>query len=368
MGNWLFYTKRERRGACVLLGILLVIGIIQWLPYSPWAYLLAKATLTQEGNNNASKPSTTDTVTSKVIVLSPLKNFDPNTVDSIGLLTMQVPQVLINNWLNYRKAGGVFKQKEDLLKLYYIDSSLYQQLHPYMDIKSTKSNKRKAPETPLHAPPLNPQPFNPNTVDSAVLLAMGLRTSVVKVWMSYRRAGGRFRQAKDLYKLYGIKPNEVEALSPFVQITNTKDTLASDNEKEYTSLPLVEINTADSGELLRVKGIGKVFAKRIISYRTQLGGYHKAEQLLEIYGMTRDYYELIHPQIKIDSSFIQLISINHTSKKDLANHPYISYTQARQIYNYRYERGHWKRDKLIQSGIFTPTEFLRLRPYISFTD
>ena len=44
----------------------------------------------------------------------------------------------------------------------------------------------------------------------------------------------------------------------------------------------IELNSADSATLVSIRGIGPYYAKKIMRYREQLGGFHSTRQLKEI--------------------------------------------------------------------------------------
>lgn len=97
----------------------------------------------------------------------------------------------------------------------------------------------------------------------------------------------------------------------------------------------IELNTADSLQLQELKGIGPGFARRIVIYREKLGGYYAKEQLMEVYGFTDKLYNLIKNDITVDASKIRKININKMNISQLKRHPYISYYEAKAIYDYR---------------------------------
>ena len=78
-------------------------------------------------------------------------------------------------------------------------------------------------------------------------------------------------------------------MEPFITLPEREN--KQDENKIYNrikpKLPpvVVEINTADSAELMRLNGIGASFSRRIVKYRNLLGGFISKEQLLEVYGM-----------------------------------------------------------------------------------
>jgi DNA uptake protein ComE-like DNA-binding protein len=112
-------------------------------------------------------------------------------------------------------------------------------------------------------------------------------------------------------------------------------------KKAFAERPpmMIEINTADSAQLVELYGIGPAFALRILKYRGMLGGFFSPEQLLEVYGMDSVRYEGIAKNIKVDSSTIARINVNEADFKTLLHHPYLDYETVKQICNYREQQG-----------------------------
>lgn len=70
-----------------------------------------------------------------------------------------------------------------------------------------------------------------------------------------------------------------------------------DNE---TPLPdIININTADSATLVRLKGIGPVTASRIVAYRKQKGPFTTVEQLLEASPIPKATFKVIKTHLSI---------------------------------------------------------------------
>jgi competence ComEA-like helix-hairpin-helix protein len=152
-----------------------------------------------------------------------------------------------------------------------------------------------------------------------------------------------------------------------------KDSLVQTVSKNYPKTEkfaagtVTELNTADSLDLMKIPGIGSSFAKRIIAYRKLLGGYHRIEQLQEVYGMYEELYEKIIPYLRIDSSQIAFIQVNKFSLDKLKAHPYINFYQAKSILEMRKKKGKIAGiDELILLDEFTPEDWIRIAPYLEF--
>jgi DNA uptake protein ComE-like DNA-binding protein len=109
------------------------------------------------------------------------------------------------------------------------------------------------------------------------------------------------------------------------------------SKKAFAERPpvMIEINTADSAQLVRLYGIGPSFAARILKYRGMLGGFFSCEQLLEVYGMDSTRYNGLKSNIRVDASSIQKIAVNEADFRTLLRHPYLDYETVKLIVNYR---------------------------------
>ncbi|MDR2843055.1 MAG: helix-hairpin-helix domain-containing protein [Candidatus Symbiothrix sp.] len=130
---------------------------------------------------------------------------------------------------------------------------------------------------------------------------------------------------------------------------------------------VIELNTADSTDLVKIPGIGAFFAKNILSYKKILGGYHRIEQLQEVHGMYEELYAKISPFLKVDASQVAAIPVNKASLNRLMAHPYIDFYQARAIVEVRKKKGQLSSIKDLQLlDEFTDNDWLRIAPYLDF--
>ena len=137
--------------------------------------------------------------------------------------------------------------------------------------------------------------------------------------------------------------------------------------KKFAKGTVIEINSADTTTLKGIPGIGSAFANRIVKYRNLLGGFCHIEQLKEVYGIDEAKYELLKDWFSVDTSMISRIQINVLSARELAAHPYISFSQAEVILKLRKRKGKIKSwDELRFLEEFQEDDYFRLRSYISF--
>ncbi len=185
-------------------------------------------------------------------------------------------------------------------------------------------------------------PFDPNVLDSTGFVALGLKPYVASNILKYRRKGGKFRDKESLSRVYGIREEKYRELEPYISLSSgnlqTADVNAAHDDKDKV-VAIVELNSADTAELMQIKGVGKGYARSIIRFRQQTGGFVQVEQLREIYGMTQEIFERIKPFCAANPTLVNKINVNTASVDKLRAHPYLNFYQARQIYELRRKKG-----------------------------
>ncbi len=208
--------------------------------------------------------------------------------------------------------------------------------------------------------------FDPNTIDSAGLIALGLKPFIVRNVINYRAKGGVFRSPSDFSRLYGLTDKEFEKLSPYIRI----EEVARHTDDDPTAPPkdslMVELNSADTTQLKQLKGIGSYFAQQIIYYRNRLGGYVSTAQLLEIKRLPPETYERIKSNISVDVSKIKKINVNWATAERLNRHPYLNFYQSKAIFELRKKGKLNSIDDLRQLKEFSDTDLERVATYLEF--
>lgn len=127
----------------------------------------------------------------------------------------------------------------------------------------------------------------------------------------------------------------------------------------------LDLNSADSTELVKLPGIGPANAMRIIRYRKRLGGYSNIRQLTEIEGLPDSLMKWF---IITDTVQVSKIQVNKATLTELRHHPYLDFYQARAIVEFRNERGMIKGPgQLSFMEEFTAQDLIRLEPYLDFS-
>jgi competence protein ComEA len=225
--------------------------------------------------------------------------------------------------------------------------------------------------------------FDPNTANERQLAALGIPSKVVNHIIHYREKGGQFRKPEDLQKIYGLSVSDYKRLAPYIKISETFEKKPFDklrviaqseggvrlnlSKSKGENLKL-DLNAADSAELVSVRGIGPVFASRIIKYRNRLGGFCRLEQLMEVYGIDSTRYPNLEKQLTISKPQVK-ININICDVNMLKNHPYFRYKLANAIIAYRQQHGDFKSpEDLKKIYLMDEVTYEKVMPYIEVSN
>ncbi len=210
--------------------------------------------------------------------------------------------------------------------------------------------------------------FDPNTLDEKGWQQLGVNDRTIRTIMNFRTKGGQFRLPSDLRKIYGMNKNICEELIPFVSIQTRSSELPKRNDfKEHApSIKPIDINLADSAEWEQLPAIGSKLASRIILFRTRLGGFYHVRQVAETFGISDSTFQIIFPYLLYTEFPVKKININEVAAPELAWHPYIRWTIANAIVNYRNQHGIFREVNDLKSvSVISSDLFEKLEPYLT---
>ena len=257
--------------------------------------------------------------------------FNPNNIslDSLCMLGFSEKQAL--TIIHYREKGGVFRRKEDFKKMYVVDEAKYKELFPYIAIRHSRPAGQAA-------------------------VAMPQNSSAISDLRSCRKDPRVARGQQTAEQNFSNK---------------TENNIS---EEKYYSKKIIEpvcmdLNEADSSELVKLRGIGSYYARKIMAYKKKLGSFARPEQLMEIEGIDEERYNMFKDQIFVHPSGIKKFSITEMAEKNrdfLKRHPYIGAYAARGIALFISQSGTdaCTLDNLVKTGILSAQVAEKLRPYV----
>ena len=223
--------------------------------------------------------------------------------------------------------------------------------------------------------------FDPNTVSQSQLDSLPFPRKVKRNLLRYREAGGRLLRPGDLKKIYGMNDSIYEALKDYIIIESCSDTPSGEkgnfepgregsHEHQFAGSDniesLIELNSADSIQLVRLRGIGPVFAARIINYRNLLGGFYSKHQLLEVYNFPEETFNEIKRYIITDSAAVKKIRINYAGFAELIRHPYLDRSDVDKIMEFRERYGRFSSiDQIRSLELADSLKTEKIRPYFT---
>lgn len=362
--------RKEQRLLAILQGTILMIVVI----ILPYFLIVHKKDSTASRSDNMAQereeehlkePDQADSIP-----------FDPNTADSLTLIRVGLTPYQAKNLIRYRQKGGEYHCPEDMKKLYGLTVGQWEHLAPLIrigkkyqylsdneDVYARHYERRYVPtrerEEYYHENRQGQDTFRRYSTEGRPYSDSILRNRTDNIPQDKVNNTSQKTVESSLPQRTppaSVPSHSPESYSPF---------------RSYRKVPKlhpgqhIDLNKADTIALQSIPGIGSYYAKRIDEYRKKLGGFVSLNQLndpaLDFLPMGIEEYLTLQP----DS--IQKLNINHLSVRELNQHPYLTYPQARQIHEYVRLHGPLKSwDDLLFLSEFSESDKERLEPYVSF--
>lgn len=255
----------------------------------------------------------------------------------------------------------MFFQKEEALVINSEQIAEFERTHKKFEKRNysnyhSKKKKYKAPDSK----------FNPNTYTLSDWIKLGLSAKQSVVVLKFTSRG--IYSEEDLKRIFVIPEVLFELIRDSVvyperfQNSPNQETF----KKQAKQITVINLNTADTTEFMKIYGVGAFYAKQIIRYREKLGGFFKKEQLFEVWKMTTDAYDKIKDHVFISEKDVKRININSVTIEELKVHPYLKWNQANSIIKMRIQRNGFKNIEEIKESVLIDSEtYEKLFPYLS---
>ncbi len=280
----LYFNRRERNGIVVLIVLMIAVNLVL-------ALRKTNQQSTEIDNSDflvwiqQMEDSIKEVNRRQDRVVPVLFRFDPNQVSEEQLVRLGAPQRLASTIVRYRLKGGLFKQPEDLKKIYGMPQELLSSWMPYVDIpkKENTTNRQEVLEYQQKKP--KDVFIDLNTADTTQLkLVAGIGSYFANKIVAYRTELGGFHSYNQLTEIFLIDS---------VKVKSWKNQLKLDT-KEIVKL---KINEASVNDLSSHPYINYRTANAIVSYRTQHGYYAELREIQKSHLIDESIFRKIAPYL-----------------------------------------------------------------------
>lgn len=205
--------------------------------------------------------------------------------------------------------------------------------------------------------------FDPNQIGIAEWQQLGFSEKQAKAIETYKTKR-KFSKPDDLKKVYVISEEMYARLLPYIQIGGVQP---EDMEEAFQEKNVqVEINAADSAAFVRVDGIGPYYARKIIKYRNELGGFVYVEQIKEVWGMPDSVYQKVKAQMTCVPKVRRKINVNKDDLEVMRAHPYIRTALGRILIKRRTKYGEFQSVEDLRRIVqIDDSLYQKLEPYVT---
>ncbi|TVQ88144.1 MAG: hypothetical protein EA393_09520 [Bacteroidetes bacterium] len=312
--DYFYFTKTERNGI-VVLSVLLIIIII--LPFFYPILFPAKVYDFTEFNDKIEKyeklraeyhearialeKTRIAEQTIKPELVLTLAAFNPNLLNREEFVEMGFPERIAGNIVNYRNAGGIFRFREDLKRIFSIDEDFYSRIENYIDLPSREEHERtRREELQARALARDTLPDNRRQPSWASVL-IDINKADTTEWQqirgigpvfsrriaSYRDLLGGFYSTEQLMEVYGMDSSRFEQILPHVFISDSIE------------LRRIDINTADFATLIRHPYLDRNQVNSILRMRELHGKYTSLNDILRSELIDDSVFQRVAPYLVV---------------------------------------------------------------------
>ena len=242
-------------------------------------------------NRQGSLSRTTESPAPSPVLSAKLFRFNPNTVDSNRMMDLGFSPKIASRVIRYRLKGGRFRIRQDICKIYGLDSTFYSRLYPFIDLPAAARTGKKAEWR--HSPKSSfvkevfPA-FDINLADTSQLKKIrGIGEKLSLRLVRYRDALGGFISLDQLTEIYGLDTTIISRIGEkaFIKpgFVPRQLNINAVSEKELASHPYLERSTARS----------------VVAYRFQHGNFNSLEDLGKISGLDQKRLARLIPYLTV---------------------------------------------------------------------
>lgn len=213
--------------------------------------------------------------------------FDPNKLSVQELQSVGFSPQLAKRVVRYREAGGIFRSRKDLLRIYGMDTALYCRLEPFIQLPVERALPRKTWQPYPSVATRKAEPFDLNLADTAQLKKIfGIGDKRALRIVAYREKLGGFVSIAQVGEIYTL---DSAVAGRLVQAS-----FVSENFRPRR----IDINSADENELAAHPYLSKSAAHALVAYRFQHGELMALSDLAKIQVLDTKTIQKIAPYLE----------------------------------------------------------------------
>jgi competence protein ComEA len=285
--NWkdyFYFTKTERNGIFVLI-ILIVIVLIFPMIYRSFIYSEKVYDFSNFEKNiaqyeklleeyHAAKVQTDQPQKPENLSILNLTYFNPNEITEQEWLEMGLPASVFRNLSNYRNAGGQFRFREDLKKIYSLDKNLYAQLETFIQLPT----QTLTPEKSLAK--MTSMPASQQTIETKPTFKIDINKADTLQWqkirgigsvfstriIKYREQLGGFHSLDQLLEVYGMDRQRFDRIAEHLTVDSNE-------------IHKIDLNTSNFALLVKHPYLNRNQVNSIIKIRDIHGAFTSIDEI-----------------------------------------------------------------------------------------
>lgn len=220
--------------------------------------------------------------------------FDPNRVSADELRQLGLSKQVAKTWVKFRNKGGVFRQAEDVKKIYGLSQAQYESLSAFINIPKSAAKDSLVATQASTPPDIIPFSYDrpPVAVDINQSQAAdweqlkGIGPAYARRILSFRERLGGFASIDQVAETYHLPDSTFQQIRPFLR--------ASPITKP------IRINQADAKTLQAHPFINWKEANAIVNYRYQHGNFSQVDDLYSLHALSEETILKISPYLSFE--------------------------------------------------------------------
>ncbi|SMO78331.1 Helix-hairpin-helix motif-containing protein [Saccharicrinis carchari] len=358
--SFFLYTRSEQRGIIVLIILILLIVAARFtMPY--WAVYFVNNTVDEEFVQQVRQLNAQLLAQNNSPKSDSLFYFNPNTASEEELKALGFTHYQLKSLIGYRTKVKEFMVKADLLKVYGMDTSLFIKIKPYILLDKQKKLSRKKSSPPPEAPQqLEWINFNRQEGEfwEQHILSDSIRSRIIQL-----TGHNYITKSLPLHKVNAYSDDQL-----YQWLLKNSRTITKPGDKLVAlSPPHIELNAADTTQLMQLPGIGSRLSLRIVNFRNSLGGFYHISQLADVYGISDKLFNDLQKCVSVNPTLIQKMDVQHLSLKEISRHHYFTYQQARELKNLYRKNTTPKPADILKLKSISEQDWEKIKHYLIFS-